>query len=449
MTLIIYCIKLSACLMLVYLFYRFLLHNLTFFNYNRFFFLTFTLLSFFIPLLNVGQHIITDRIKIFPPVFPVESAKEYGYNVLPVFKQGAGTDPFPILFVTEIIISIGMLVFSIRLLSAYISYRKIRSRAILISDDFIKVYHLDEHIIPFSFGTSVFINKTLYSKEQIKNILNHETVHVRQKHSIDIVFSEILCAINWYNPFAWLLKKAIRQNLEFVADRMVLRNCSDKKSYQYLLVQQSFRNQQNQLTSQFNFSSVRVRVLMMNKKKSKKVNLFKYLLALPMITLILMSFRNAVIPKIPIKASLDKYLHQVRPVTIDIPNSYEKRTATVSMSNKTALLRNKISDNESQSAKGSPPPGFIYISAKSTSSEIHNFMKLLKENKYVVTIDNEIFDGGKLDELSGVLGGEPFQESLTGPLYFRITNANSSVLGFNRVSGKLYSYNISTETTNN
>jgi beta-lactamase regulating signal transducer with metallopeptidase domain len=77
-------------------------------------------------------------------------------------------------------------------------------------------------IIPFSFGNSIFINKQLHSLDELREIVRHEFVHVKQKHSMDILWSELLCIACWYNPFSWLLKRSIRQNLEFIADSKVL-----------------------------------------------------------------------------------------------------------------------------------------------------------------------------------------------------------------------------------
>lgn len=61
-------------------------------------------------------------------------------------------------------------------------------------------------------------------------------VHVRQHHTADMMLAELLLVLNWFNPFAWILRHAIRQNLEFIADRQVLTHGVDRRQYQYLLV---------------------------------------------------------------------------------------------------------------------------------------------------------------------------------------------------------------------
>ena len=127
----------------------------------------------------------------------------------------------------------------------------------------------------------------------MQEIIQHEIVHVKQKHSIDIIWSEILCLFNWFNPFAWLIRKAIRQNLEFIADNKVLDNGVDRKQYQYLLLKVIGSNRFS-IAQKFNFSSLKKRIAMMNKLKSTKINLLRFLFVLPLIAVILVSFRNKI-----------------------------------------------------------------------------------------------------------------------------------------------------------
>ena len=154
-----------------------------------------------------------------------------------------------------------------------------------------KLYHVNKKIIPFSFGNAIYLNRCLHSNEELKEIIIHEFVHLRQKHSIDILIAETLCIINWYNPFAWLIRKAIRQNLEFIADRQVIENGTDKKQYQYLLLK-VFGTSQFSIANQFNFSSLKKRIAMMNKMKSARMHLTKFLFVLPVLTVVLVAFRK-------------------------------------------------------------------------------------------------------------------------------------------------------------
>jgi hypothetical protein len=114
---------------------------------------------------------------------------------------------------------------------------------------------------------------------------------VKQKHTHDIIWSELLCILNWYNPFAWLIRKAIRQNLEFIADDKVLEQGLDKRKYQYLLLKVTGNNHFS-IANQFNFSSLKKRIAMMNKMKSARAQLIKFLFIVPLVAVMLLAFRN-------------------------------------------------------------------------------------------------------------------------------------------------------------
>jgi hypothetical protein len=186
---------------------------------------------------------------------------------------------------------IGAAILLLRFIIRYISFVRIRHRSELISGDGIKIYQVDKEIIPFSFGNAVFINRNQHSEEELKEIVRHEFVHVKQNHTIDIVWAELLCIFNWYNPFAWLLKRSIRQNLEFIADNKVIENGINKKEYQYLLLK-VIGNRQFCIAAQFNFSSLKKRIAMMNKSKSAKRQLLRMLFLLPATAVLLLAFRN-------------------------------------------------------------------------------------------------------------------------------------------------------------
>lgn len=114
---------------------------------------------------------------------------------------------------------------------------------------------------------------------------------MKQNHTLDILVGELLCIINWFNPFAWLIRHSIRQNLEFIADDFVLKNGLDKKTYQYHLLK-VVGTPQYRIANNFNFSSLKKRIVMMNKLKSAKLHLIKFLFVLPLIAVLLVAFRD-------------------------------------------------------------------------------------------------------------------------------------------------------------
>jgi hypothetical protein len=181
----------------------------------------------------------------------------------------------------------------LRFLIRCYSLWQLRRKAKLVPAEGIKLYHVNESIIPFSFGNSIFINCELHNETELQEIIRHEFVHIKQKHTIDILWAELLCMLNWYNPFAWLLKATIRQNLEFIADNKVLANGIDKKQYQYLLLKVTGNNHFS-IAHQFNFSSLKKRIAMMNKMKTARIHLLRFFFILPLLAVVLLSFRKQI-----------------------------------------------------------------------------------------------------------------------------------------------------------
>ncbi len=278
-----YFIKLSISLAVVWLFYQFVLRKLTFYNHNRWYLLVYSLLSFAIPFIDVSPALHQNDL----------SGSSVVQWVPLVYNKSITSPQFSLWNVVSIIIIAGMLAMLIRLLVQLFSFRRMMKEAVLISEEDIRLYQVNKSITPFSFGNAVFFNKNLHTSEELEKIICHEFIHVKQRHTIDILFSEILCLLNWYNPFAWLIRTAIRQNLEFVADNKVLQNGINKKQYQYLLLKVVGDNQFS-IAQKFNFSSLKKRIAMMNKLKTNKKHLLRFLMLLPVLAFVLVSFRKEI-----------------------------------------------------------------------------------------------------------------------------------------------------------
>src|SRR5436190_10481173 len=285
--LFIYILKLSVSLAVVFLFYQLVLRKLTFYNSNRWYLLAYTILSFFIPFIDISRAVSSNQweeIKIVQWVPVINNT-----SIVPGIEDQTGSVSY--WFVIGSLIIAGIVFMLLRLLIQFISFRQMIKKAELISAKRMKIYQVNESIIPFSFGNSVFINRHLHSEDELQEIIRHEFVHVKQRHSLDIIWGEILCLLNWYNPFAWLLKRSIRQNLEFIADGRVINNGVDRKQYQYLLLK-VIGNNHFSIASKFNFSSLKKRIAMMNKIRSARLNLVRFLFMLPLIAVLLLAFRN-------------------------------------------------------------------------------------------------------------------------------------------------------------
>jgi beta-lactamase regulating signal transducer with metallopeptidase domain len=290
--LFVYILKLSITLAVVYLFYHFVLRKLTFYTWNRWYLLGYSLLSFFIAFFNItplfqnGFVSYNKTLQFVPSIDFYSGDISMGKNAV-----GIGQSNWNNWSLCLFIVATGAVVLSLRLIIQYFSFLNIRRKAELLSESETKIYHVEADIIPFSFGNSIFINKQLHSLEELQEIVCHEFVHVKQKHSIDILWSELLCIACWYNPFSWLLKRSIRQNLEFIADSKVLEGGMNKKEYQYLLLK-VIGNNHFSIASKFNFSSLKKRIAMMNKMKTARMHIVKFLFILPLVAVLLIAFRK-------------------------------------------------------------------------------------------------------------------------------------------------------------
>ncbi len=149
---------------------------------------------------------------------------------------------------------------------------------------------------PFSFFHWIFVYPPSHSESEWREVLIHEQTHVHQYHSLDILFAECMTCLLWFNPFVWLLRKEIRDNLEYLADDSVLHAGCDRKCYQYHLLG-LFTSPQAaaHLYSNFNVSSLKNRIRMMNKQPSKRIEQVKLLVLLPLMALLL-TFSNCNTP---------------------------------------------------------------------------------------------------------------------------------------------------------
>ncbi|HLI92591.1 MAG TPA: M56 family metallopeptidase, partial [Puia sp.] len=185
----------------------------------------------------------------------------------------------------------GAVLVLMRLGVRWFSLVRLRRKVTPIKGKGMKIYQLDGPVIPFSFGKAIYINRHLHSAREWEDIILHEYVHIRQRHTIDIMIAELVCVVNWYNPFAWLIRYSIRQNLEFIADQEVLDKGADPKGYQYHLLK-VVGEPRYRLANNFNFSALRERIVMMNKMRTPRVHLFKLLFLLPLVAVLLLAFRD-------------------------------------------------------------------------------------------------------------------------------------------------------------
>ncbi|MBP7557947.1 MAG: M56 family metallopeptidase [Chitinophagaceae bacterium] len=288
---LLYLVKLSVCLAVMWLFYQLVLRKLTFYYWNRVYLLACPILSLAIAFIDIGPALQQSNlstgvwIEWLPPV-KIAGSIDPVQHTAPEASAG-----WPVQEWIIGIILTGMAFFLLRLVILLLSVRKMIKQATPFAENGLRFYQIDANIIPFSFGNAIFLNRDLHSESELQKIIRHESVHIQQMHSIDILYTEVLCILTWYNPFAWLIRKAVRQNLEFIADEQVLQTGIDREQYQYSLLKVA-GNTQFSITNNFNFSSLRKRIVMMNKDKTAATHRVKFILLLPLTAVLLLAFRK-------------------------------------------------------------------------------------------------------------------------------------------------------------
>ncbi len=140
-------------------------------------------------------------------------------------------------------------------------------------------------------------NSSLYTASELESILEHEKVHSDQNHTLDVLISRIFSIIFWFNPIVWLYKKAISQNLEFIADSEASKKLTDKKAYQYTLLKITTHENCVAITNHFYQSLIKKRIVMLNKNQSKKRNSWKYYTVIPALAAFVILFQVEVVAK--------------------------------------------------------------------------------------------------------------------------------------------------------
>ena len=279
-----YLLQANIGLILFYAFYKLMCTSDTFFTWRRVVLIVSLIAPFFIPLIN-----ITDWLESRNSLIVVNGL--YYSEILPEIIVGTsgsetGSTPLALTDWLNAIYIIGVVLLSVRFIIQAASISNLIRKSPAETINGIRVKRLEKESGPFSFFGWIFINMESLKDDEINEVLIHELTHARQKHSIDVLLAEIVNIICWVNPFSWLLKREVRQNLEYLADRKVMESGIEAKSYQYHLLGLAYKPQHG-LSNNFNISHLKQRIIMMNKKKTNGVGHIKYaLFAIPAFALL-------------------------------------------------------------------------------------------------------------------------------------------------------------------
>jgi len=327
-------LKINLVLILFSATYYLVLRRLTFYSINRMFLLFGILFSTAYPFINLTEFFAGQKaVPAFVPRLNQQVSQLVQQDAVSVFWQ-----------VLSLLFYAGVLVMALRLLIQFISlYRMHKNSSPEHLDDY-KVRVLDEEVSPFSFWQTIYINPRLHKKQDLNNILEHEKVHVEEWHTIDIILAEICVVFYWFNPGVWLMKKAVRENIEFITDAKILKKGIDKKAYQYSLLDVGTLQPSVAIVNNFNLSDLKKRIKMMNAKRSSRVNLTRYLFVLPILLCVTLAFT---IDKKEVKkhlAPLTKMVAEVLPEKVTKVQLKSKTVLKPKAKKKISIDTLKVSD---------------------------------------------------------------------------------------------------------
>lgn len=275
--LFVYLLQANAALLLFVLAYYALLRPLTFYRLNRFFLLAALLLAAVCPLIDVAG--LGFAAQYLPPL-PAAAVATW-YSVVPATPAAAATTSayWQWLTIGYWAGAAGLLA---RIGAQLVALRRLhrRSRPVVVAG--LAVRQTTEPGSAFSFWQTIYLNPAHYPPADLPTVVRHEQVHVQQWHTLDTLLGQLAVVGAWLNPGAWLLRRAIQENLEFLTDQHLLQTGLNSREYQYSLLRASALASGHSLGNHFHFLTLKTRILMMNKQQSSRRHLAKYALLAPL-----------------------------------------------------------------------------------------------------------------------------------------------------------------------
>ncbi|MGH2648649.1 MAG: M56 family metallopeptidase, partial [Ginsengibacter sp.] len=302
-----YLLKVIICSGILCGYYYLALRNKVFHRWNRFYLLASVILSVGVPVMkiNIFQSSVEDKGAVVKMLQTINTSDE----IIIEYSRHSGLQLNSANIVSAVYMLITIAFLSIFFLALYKIFRLKRNNPGTKMKG-ISFITTDAKGTPFSFFNSIFWNNAInLHSRQGQQIFNHEIAHVKEKHSYDKIFINIVLIFFWINPFFWLMSKELSMIHEFIADKEALED-SDINAFAEMILQTVYQNQQFSITNNFFHSPLKRRLLMFTKNKNPKVNYVSRLLVLPLAVIVFFAFT-------------------LKMKTFTSPNFYDGKTITV------------------------------------------------------------------------------------------------------------------------
>jgi len=378
MEILLYLLKSTSILGLFLIVYYFVLRKDTYFESNRYFLLLGMICAFSFPFIEFTQitYIETEPISnsVFSPGNEISSSPVQNFPLVE-------TESFNWLKLLLNIYFVGVIFMGIRFLFQLLSlFNILRLPKKRDAEGF---YHIEltKKTSPFSFFHFIGYHLPSYQKNELKLIIEHEKVHGKQYHSIDVMLHQLMLVFLWFNPFAWWYNKQMLENLEFIADRNVTtKNNVNQKEYALTLLKTSNHHHSPSLGNSFYQSLIKKRIVMLHKNASSKYAWAKSILILPLLSLFLWSFNvKEEIKFIPLAENQSTEIHENE----NLPHKELITEGLKSVKNVSANHLQEVDEVQQQQKTASTIKKTYVITKHTSDSELKSIEQSLKnDSKY-------------------------------------------------------------------
>ena len=310
--LLVYLLHTSVSITVFYLAYWLFVKNTTHFSFSRAYLVLSICLSLTLPFINFpqlsylkGEHNISPALDSPLPYnnVPAIESTPLGVEKRTVPRSKPSSPSFASNLTAWLlgIYLTGTIIFSIRLIFMLIKvwslYRSARFETLPGGT---RLGITAKTNAPFSFCNLLFVPTSTIPSEEFHKILVHERTHIQQYHTVDLLLVEVLIIIQWYNPMAWLVKKALQDIHEYLADEGVIQDGSSLEQYQMLLLNYSMGREHVSLANTFARHSLKKRILMMNKTRSSPAARWNNLALFPLVIILLTLWAKPIYPNLTV-----------------------------------------------------------------------------------------------------------------------------------------------------
>lgn len=290
---ILYLTESAICMALLLAVYKVFYEKEKMLVFNRIYLLFSLAVSIFLPLVDIPIA-LASRSSILQAISadtaPALLASASSINGIDVHYQAVNKELFFRLFL-GIIYVIGLTTLAVRFYSNLTRLYTMRKRNEHVAYQGAELVLLPQAILPFSFSSLIFVAKKDFEQGLLEpEILAHEVAHVRQRHSLDLIFAELLSVVFWFNPLLRLYKRAILANHEFLADEAVNQQFQNIPAYQNLLLEKCGITQSLHVNNHFKQSITKLRLVMMYKQTAPIKAALKKLLLVPVLGVLALAF---------------------------------------------------------------------------------------------------------------------------------------------------------------